>query len=275
MIKLSLKLLLRGVIVIGFAACTGSTAEIAKEMVDAINTKNSEAATALLAPEAMSALTPVVEELIAQNSKLELVGDYTVKSRHANAQYKVTNDELIKLGITAVEATLETVVINKKLTDFRLVYTAETQAKITEAELKDTIKIIDDFENAINEKNIDAALALLSPEAKIISLDNTQLSNQEEIKAYLTQLAAQNFKIEKAEKKIEDDKFVWQSKVQTADWTKAKLEPLDVTGQATIIDSKIISYGIALTEEALNKLQQAAAAAQATEAKDSKKSKKH
>lgn len=254
--------LVLGLVTLGLAACAPSPAQVAQQFEAAVNNKNIEAAVTLLAPEAVEELKPFVEDLVAKNTTLSLVGQYKVEGERVSGLTSLSNDEYGKLGVTPVEASFAATVVKGKLTAAALALTPEAQAKIEGAVALAHKKVIDDFEAALNAKNLDAALAFVAGDAEFLCAGKTH-KGIAEIKAHYEEAIAKNLQLEKGERTVTGAKVTWLTKATADDLTKLAVAPLDLQGSAVIEDGKIKSFALVPTPEAQAKLDLATATAAA------------
>lgn len=250
-----------GVAAVGLAACSPSPAEVAQQYTTAVNGKNTDAAVALVAPEAAGELKAITQDLVAKGTKVDVALPFKVEGVRVTAAAKVSNDEYTKLGVGTLDATLEAAAVKGKLTAFKVALSADSQAKVAAAVAFATKKVVDDFDAAVNAKNLDAALALFTNDATVTCVEGPTYAGREAIKMHLQEETAKNTSFEKVERTVVGGKVTWVAKIANDELKKANAVPLDANASATIANGKITSLNLTLTADAKAKLEQALAAA--------------
>jgi ketosteroid isomerase-like protein len=250
-----------GAAAIGLAACAPSPAEVTQQYTTAVNGKNTEAAVALVSPEAAGELKAVTQDLVAKATKLDVTLPFKVEGTRVTAAAKVTNDEYTKLGVGALDATVEAAAVKGKLTAFKVALSADAQARVAAAFAAATKKVVDDFDAAVNAKNLDAALALFAENATVTCVEGPTYAGKEAIKRHLQEEAAKNTSFDKVERTVAGGKVTWVAKIANDEIKKVNAAPLDADASANIENGKITGLNLTLTADAKSKLEQAVAAA--------------
>lgn len=258
----SFRSLIVGAATLGLAACAPSPAEIAQQLEAAVNAKSTDAAVALLAPEAAEQLTPVVQDLVAKNTKLELVGQYKIEGAKVTALENLTNDEYTQLAVAPVEANLEATVVKGKVTALALSLTPEAQAKVDGAIAAAQKKVVEEFAAALNGKNIDAAMALVA-EGATFNCGGKAMTAAADIKTHYEEMFAKNMSLTNGDVTATAGKVTAMTKVAVDDWRNAEIDGLDAQVTAVVENGKIKSFSLELTPEAQTKLAELAATATA------------
>lgn len=250
-----------GAAAVGLAACSPSPAEVAQQYTTAVNAKNADAALALVAPEAAGELKAVTQDLVARGTKVDVALPFKVEGARVTAAAKVSSDEYVRLGVGTLDATLEAAAVKGKLTAFKVALAADSQAKVAAAVAFATKKVVDDFDAAVNAKNLDAALALFTDDATLTCVEGPTYAGREAIKRHLAEEAAKNTSFDKVERAVAFGKVTWVAKIANDEIKKANAAPLDANAAAWVASGKITALNLTLTADSKAKLEQALAAA--------------
>jgi ketosteroid isomerase-like protein len=237
-------------VVVALAACAPSPAEVAQQYAAAVSAKNVPAVLALIAPNAEGDLNIVTQHWLNKNAKIEVTGKYKIDGKNVVADARVINDEYVRLGVAPVDALFEATAVKGQLISAKLSLTAEAQARVDGAIAALTKKVVDDFEAAVNAKNYDAALALVSDNVTFTGVDGKNYTGKAELRAQLE--AGLSF--EKSDYTVAGSKVTWKTGITMTELAKLNIAPLEADAQATVEGGKVKALTLAFTPEATTKL---------------------
>lgn len=133
------------------------------------------------------------------------------------------------------------------------------------AQAPDPLKVMEAYDLALNEGNVDGALALFADDA-VLTTQQGELVGKEQIRTWLERVVAQNSRVEPLNRQVAGDKVTWQSNFFRKDIASLSNEPLAANAEAVVQAGKIKSFSSILTPEAQAKLAAAQPAAEATAA---------
>lgn len=117
----------------------------------------------------------------------------------------------------------------------------------------DPLKVMEAYDLALNEGNVDGALVLFSDDA-VLTTQQGQLVGKEQIRTWLERVVAQNSRVEPVNRQVNGDKVTWQSNFFRKDIASLANEPLAAKAEAVVQEGKIKSFSSILTDEAQTKL---------------------
>lgn len=133
------------------------------------------------------------------------------------------------------------------------------------AQEPDPLQVMEAYDLALNEGNVDGALALFTDDA-ILTTQQGQLVGKEQIRTWLERVVAQNSRIEPVNRQVNGDRVTWQSNFFRKDIPTLSNEPLAANAEAVVQAGKIKSFSSILTDEAQAKLAAAQPAPEPTAA---------
>jgi ketosteroid isomerase-like protein len=263
-----------GLTLAALVGCGPSPLELAQNFDNAMGAKNIDAAAALLAEGATmtmdgktitgaAAIKAQLATMAGQSRQLEANPQYKVDADKVSAVQKVTTDDLTKLGVDSIELAHELRVAKGHIAQVSWTTTPESTAKVQAAIAAATKKVVDDFNAAVNAKNVEAALALMTDDASYTVATDKVLNGKDQIKAYLENMAQRNLAAVAGERTVAGNKVTWTVKLTSDEWPKDKIVSLDANCEATVLAGKIKSMSMLLSADSAAKLQELAAAAAA------------
>ncbi len=133
------------------------------------------------------------------------------------------------------------------------------------AQEPDPLQVMEAYDLALNEGNVEGALALFADDA-ILTTQQGQLVGKEQIRTWLERVVAQNSRVEPVNRQVSGDRVTWQSNFFRKDIATLSNEPLAANAEAVVQAGKIKSFSSILTDEAQAKLAAAQPAPEPTAA---------
>jgi hypothetical protein len=121
------------------------------------------------------------------------------------------------------------------------------------AQEPDPLQVMEAYDLALNEGNVDGALALFADDA-ILTTQQGELVGKEQIRTWLERVVAQNSRVEPVNRQVSGDTVTWQSNFFRKDIATLSNEPLAANAEAVVQAGKIKSFSSILTDEAQAKL---------------------
>lgn len=123
----------------------------------------------------------------------------------------------------------------------------------------DPESVIKTLHGALNDKDVDAAIALVADDAVVTVIPPPPdtpgvFTGKEQIRAWYEGLVAQNFEIELSNFQVDGDNVTWLSKASIDDWRALGVAPLDFTSEGVVQDGLVKSYTVTMTEDSLARL---------------------
>jgi LPXTG-motif cell wall-anchored protein len=140
-----------------------------------------------------------------------------------------------------------------------------TSVGVALAQEPDPLKVMEAYDLALNEGNVDGALALFADDA-VLTTQQGQLVGKEQIWTWLERVVAQNSRVEPVNRQVNGAKVTWQSNFFRKDIATLSNEPLAANAEAVVEVGKIKSFSSILTDEAQAKLAAAQPAPETTAA---------
>jgi LPXTG-motif cell wall-anchored protein len=140
-----------------------------------------------------------------------------------------------------------------------------TSVGVALAQEPDPLKVMEAYDLALNEGNVDGALALFADDA-VLTTQQGQLVGKEQIWTWLERVVAQNSRVEPVNRQVNGAKVTWQSNFFRKDIATLSNEPLAANAEAVVEAGKIKSFSSILTDEAQAKLAAAQPAPETTAA---------
>jgi ketosteroid isomerase-like protein len=265
------------------SACAPNPTEVVKQLNASFEAKDLNALLATLSDDVTVAMGPETlkgkeavkasfEKVLKEAGKSELVGEYKVEGDTVTWTEKVAGAEWEKLGLESLEANERATVIDGKIATLTWNLTAESLQKLSAAQTAQLQKVAVAFDEAVNAKNLDAALALVADDV-VMSLDKNY-SGKEQLAAGLKAMFEQNTKVVADARTVEGNKLSWTAKVENDEFAKAKLGALEGKVVAVVENGKLKSLVNTWTPDAQKKLESLTATAEAPQAKPAKGKKK-
>lgn len=133
------------------------------------------------------------------------------------------------------------------------------------AQEPDPLQVMEAYDLALNEGNVEGALALFADDA-VLTTQQGQLVGKEQIRTWLERVVAQNSRVEPVNRQVNGAKVTWQSNFFRKDIATLSNEPLAANAEAVVEAGKIKSFSSILTDEAQAKLATAQPAPETTAA---------
>ena len=130
------------------------------------------------------------------------------------------------------------------------------------AQVGDAVAVKNAFDRAMDVRDVDAALATFAPDARFTTPGGTVLTGTAQIRAYLQQLVADNYRAEVLETRSPAPDTVFsRGNIALDQFRRLGLASVEATAEVVVQGGRIVSFTTALTPAAAARLQAAQAAA--------------